>query len=45
MKLVSYRVGERASYGAVVGDGIVDLCRRFGGRADTLRAFTEADSD
>src|SRR5437763_11935717 len=38
MKLVSFAVSGRSSYGAVVGDGIVDLGRRLGDRHPTLRA-------
>ncbi|HJU20665.1 MAG TPA: fumarylacetoacetate hydrolase family protein [Stellaceae bacterium] len=38
MKLVSFTAAGRTSYGAVVGDGIVDLGRRLGGRTPTLRA-------
>jgi 2-keto-4-pentenoate hydratase/2-oxohepta-3-ene-1,7-dioic acid hydratase in catechol pathway len=38
MKLVSFAASGRSSYGAVVGDGIVDLGRRLGDRYPTLRA-------
>jgi hypothetical protein len=38
MKLVSFHTSGRGSYGAVVGDGIVDLGRRLGERYPTLRA-------
>jgi 2-keto-4-pentenoate hydratase/2-oxohepta-3-ene-1,7-dioic acid hydratase in catechol pathway len=36
MKLASYRVRERDSYGVVVGDGVVDLKLRFAPRHPTL---------
>ena len=36
MRLASYSVRSRASYGAVVGDGVVDLRLRFGPRFPTL---------
>ena len=36
MRLASYNVRSRASYGAVVGDGVVDLRLRFGPRYPTL---------
>jgi len=38
MKLVSYLAAGRSSYGAVVGDAIIDLGRRLGDRYPTLRA-------
>src|SRR6202035_1366933 len=38
MKLVSFAASGRNSYGAVVGDGVVDLGRRLGDRYPTLRA-------
>ncbi len=42
MRLASYNIRGRPSYGAVIGDGIVDLRLRFGGRhpslVDLLRA-------
>src|SRR5215472_6236854 len=38
MKLMSFAVSGRNSYGAVVGDGVVDLGRRLGDRYPTLRA-------
>jgi 2-keto-4-pentenoate hydratase/2-oxohepta-3-ene-1,7-dioic acid hydratase in catechol pathway len=38
MKLVSFSAAGSSSYGAVVGDGIVDLGRRLGPRYPTLRA-------
>jgi 2-keto-4-pentenoate hydratase/2-oxohepta-3-ene-1,7-dioic acid hydratase in catechol pathway len=38
MKLISFAVSGRSSYGAVVGDGVVDLGRRLGDRYPTLRA-------
>jgi 2-keto-4-pentenoate hydratase/2-oxohepta-3-ene-1,7-dioic acid hydratase in catechol pathway len=36
MRLASYKVRGRQSYGAVVGDGVVDLRLRFGARHTTL---------
>jgi 2-keto-4-pentenoate hydratase/2-oxohepta-3-ene-1,7-dioic acid hydratase in catechol pathway len=39
MKLVSYRHCDRATFGLVSGDGVIDLARRTG--APTLRAFLE----
>jgi hypothetical protein len=30
MKLISFAVSGRSSYGAVVGDGVVDFGRRLG---------------
>ena len=38
MKLASFTVSDRASYGIVVGDGIVDVGARLGARYSTLRA-------
>jgi 2-keto-4-pentenoate hydratase/2-oxohepta-3-ene-1,7-dioic acid hydratase in catechol pathway len=38
MKLVSFALSGRPSYGIVVGDGIFDLGRRLGERYPTLRA-------
>jgi 2-keto-4-pentenoate hydratase/2-oxohepta-3-ene-1,7-dioic acid hydratase in catechol pathway len=37
MKLVSFSTSTGAGYGVLVGDGIVDLRRRLGNRAPTLR--------
>jgi 2-keto-4-pentenoate hydratase/2-oxohepta-3-ene-1,7-dioic acid hydratase in catechol pathway len=37
MKLASFSSGTKPSYGAVVGDGIVDVGRRIGERFPTLR--------
>ena len=42
MRLASYQIGNRQGYGAVVGDGIVDLGRRLT-RYPTLRELTAAD--
>jgi len=36
MRLASYNIRGRSSYGAVVGDGVVDLRLRFGARHPTL---------
>jgi 2-keto-4-pentenoate hydratase/2-oxohepta-3-ene-1,7-dioic acid hydratase in catechol pathway len=38
MKLMSFATSGRSSYGAVVGDGVVDLGRRLGDRFPSLRA-------
>ncbi|MBV9835671.1 MAG: fumarylacetoacetate hydrolase family protein [Alphaproteobacteria bacterium] len=38
MKLLSFRAEGRALYGALVGDGVVDLADRVGDRYPTLRA-------
>ena len=43
MKYASYSVGGRDSYGAVAGDGIVDLGSRLGGRYPTLKTLLGAD--
>lgn len=44
MRLISFRHQDRESYGVIVGDGIVDAGRRFGGRLPTLRtALGELD--
>src|SRR6266436_9639211 len=37
MKLISFSAAGRISYGAVVGDGVVDLRRRLGDQYPTLR--------
>jgi 2-keto-4-pentenoate hydratase/2-oxohepta-3-ene-1,7-dioic acid hydratase in catechol pathway len=39
MKFVSYRVGDRDSYGLVVGDGVVDLGKRLPGAKSTLKGL------
>ena len=38
MKLLSFRHGERESYGIVTGDGVIDAGRRLGPGRPTLRA-------
>src|SRR5439155_27152029 len=38
MRFISFAASGRSSYGAVVGDGVVDFGRRFGDRYPTLRA-------
>ena len=38
MRLISFTASGRSSYGAVVGDGVVDFGRRLGDRCSTLRA-------
>ncbi|BBK36294.1 5-carboxymethyl-2-hydroxymuconate isomerase [Allostella sp. ATCC 35155] len=44
MKLLSFTADGRDSYGAVVGDGVVDLGARLGLRRPTLRALIAADA-
>jgi 2-keto-4-pentenoate hydratase/2-oxohepta-3-ene-1,7-dioic acid hydratase in catechol pathway len=44
VKLVTFSASGRQSYGAVVGDGIVDLGRRFAGRYANLRAAIAGDA-
>ncbi len=39
MKLMSYSVGRKASYGAVVGDGVVDLGKRMGAEFPDLKSL------
>lgn len=43
MKLVSYQHNDQESYGAVVGDRVVDLGRLYGTHAPDLKAFIAAD--
>jgi 2-keto-4-pentenoate hydratase/2-oxohepta-3-ene-1,7-dioic acid hydratase in catechol pathway len=43
MKLVSYVIDGAQSFGAVVGDGIVDLARRLGPETRTIRELIAAD--
>ena len=43
MKLISYRFDGRDSYGAVVGDRVVDLQEPSGARAPDLKTFIAAD--
>ena len=42
MKLISYQYNGRDSYGAVVGDRVVDLREAFGAQAPDLKAFIAA---
>ncbi len=44
MKLVSFLAGERASYGVVLGAGVLDLGVRFAGRYPDLKALLSADA-
>jgi 2-keto-4-pentenoate hydratase/2-oxohepta-3-ene-1,7-dioic acid hydratase in catechol pathway len=44
MKLVSFTSSGRASYGVVVGDGLIDIGRRLGARFPTLRAAIAGDA-
>jgi 2-keto-4-pentenoate hydratase/2-oxohepta-3-ene-1,7-dioic acid hydratase in catechol pathway len=43
MKLLSYEISGVQGYGALVGDGIVDLARRFGPRVPTLKELLATD--
>ena len=43
MKLISYQYQQQDSYGAVVGERVVDLRAVFGARAPDLKAFIAAD--
>ena len=43
MKLASYLHDNAASYGSVIGDGIIDLTRRIGARYPDIRALLAAD--
>ena len=44
MKLASFEVGGRASYGIVVGGGLIDVGARLGARYPTLRAALADDA-
>lgn len=44
MKLVSFEVNGRASYGVLNGDKVIDLGLRFGSQFADLRAVLEADA-
>jgi len=44
MKFASFEAAGRASYGAVIGDGLLDLSPRYGARFPTLRAAIAADA-
>src|SRR5262249_60897866 len=44
MKLASFTASGRASYGIVVGDGIIDLGARLGARYPSLRAALAGDA-
>ena len=44
MKLVSYMVDGKATFGVVAGDGIVNATRCLGGRFSTLRQALAADA-
>lgn len=43
MKLLSYYIGDELHYGAVAGEGVVDLRARLGRRYRSLRELIEAD--
>jgi 2-keto-4-pentenoate hydratase/2-oxohepta-3-ene-1,7-dioic acid hydratase in catechol pathway len=42
MKLASYKIGGKAHFGAVVGDGVVDLDNKLGGKYADLKALIAA---
>ena len=42
MKFVTFQVGKTVSYGAVSGDGIIDLGKRLGKKYPTLRSALKA---
>src|SRR5215468_4147489 len=44
MKLASYTVGAKSTFGVVTGDGIIDATRCLGGRFSTLRQALAADA-
>ena len=44
MRLGSYFVGDRASYGVIVDGGVVDLGRRVGSRYADLRSLLAANA-
>ena len=44
MKLVSYRIGDRESYGAVIGDLVIDLQTRLPKTYRTLRDVLSLDA-
>lgn len=41
-KLASFTIDDRAAYGAITDDGVIDLSARFGARWPTLRQVIEA---
>jgi 2-keto-4-pentenoate hydratase/2-oxohepta-3-ene-1,7-dioic acid hydratase in catechol pathway len=43
MKFASYLIGDHASYGVIVGDGIVDLRQRLNPRYPDLRSLFDGD--
>jgi 2-keto-4-pentenoate hydratase/2-oxohepta-3-ene-1,7-dioic acid hydratase in catechol pathway len=43
MKLVSFSTKQGSGYGLVAGDGIIDMCKRFGECAKTLRDLLAND--
>lgn len=44
MKLLSFEIQNRKSFGAVIDDGVIDLGRKFEGRYADLLAVLEADA-
>jgi len=44
MKLLTYKTSKGASYGAVSGQGVIDLGRRLGGKYPDLKALIAADA-
>jgi len=43
MKLLSFELAGKQRFGAVAGDGVIDLTGRLGAQIDTLRALLEAN--
>jgi len=39
MRFLSYKAGDRETWGAIVGNGVVDLRAAFGGRFESLAAY------
>src|SRR5262249_38386840 len=44
MKLASYTIGRKSSFGVVANDGIIDATRCLGGRFSSLRQALAADA-
>ena len=44
MRLATFRAGGRASYGAVTGQGVIDLGRRLGTKYPALIDLIRADA-
>lgn len=43
MKYLSFKIGDRESYGIVVDNGVADLGKKFGKEFPTLKSLAEAD--